>query len=139
MSQSQPFRDHVALYGAAALLLAIGLALQSPAAATQGTPTNPQNPLAGVPRALPAFATADSNGTMIAVTGIDLTGQSVLYLVDTAQKQLAIYQASSGSDATQGVRLIGARKIDLDLQLEGYNDRSQYSYEELEKRFQANK
>jgi hypothetical protein len=139
MSERQLSRDHLALFGAAALLLGIGLLLQSPAGATQNTSTNPANPLAALPRGLPAIATSDSNGTMIAVTGIDLTGQSVLYLVDTVQKQLAIYQATSGGEATQGVRLIGARKIDLDLQLEGYNDRSQYSYEELEKRFQANK
>ena len=75
---------------------------------------------------------------MIAVTGTDLTGSSILYLIDTENRQLAIYQATGGSEATQGVRLVGARKIDLDLQLVGFNDKSQYTYEELEKRFHAN-
>lgn len=87
---------------------------------------------------MPAIATSDSNGTMIAVTGIDLTGSSILYLVDTERRQLAVYQASGGTDSMQGVKLVGARKIDLDLQLEGFNDKSQYSYEELEKKFADN-
>ncbi len=75
---------------------------------------------------------------MIAVTGIDLTGSSILYLIDTERRQLAVYQASGGTDSMQGVKLVGARKIDLDLQLEGFNDKSQYSYEELEKKFADN-
>jgi len=32
--------------------------------------------------------------------------------------------------------LVGARKIDLDLQLEGYNDRSEYDYRGLRKLFE---
>ena len=97
-----------------------------------GGVTTPQNQLRAP---LPAIATSDSNGQMIAVTGIDLTGSSVLYLVDTQNRQIAIYQANGGSDSTQGVKLIGARRIDLDLKLYGFNDKSEYSVEELEKRF----
>jgi len=141
MSKPSLLNDHGALLFAGALLLVLGLVLQ-PAGAVQGSgPGNPtgvtQNP-GPVRQMVPAIATSDSNGSMIAVTGIDLTGSSILYLVDTNSKQLAIYQASGGSDSMQGVKLVGARKIDLDLQLEGYNDKSQYSYEELEKRFQDN-
>ena len=84
---------------------------------------------------VPAFGTADSNGTMIAVTGIDITGSSILYLVDTQTKHLAIYQATGGSESSQGVRLVGARRIDLDLQLDGLNDRSEYTVQELEQKF----
>lgn len=102
---------------------------------TNGTNATPQARFLPSP---PAIATADSNGSMIAVTGIDLSGASILYLVDTNARQLAIYQASGGSDSMQGVKLVGARKIDLDLQLEGFNDKSQYSYEELEKKFADN-
>ncbi len=122
---------------AASALLAVGLALPS-SAALQGTGgsggTNAQAPN---PFTTPvaAIGNADSNGQMIAVTGIDLTGSSILYLVDTQNKQLAIYQATGGTEATQGVKLVGARRIDLDMQLEGFNDRSQYPYEELEQRF----
>lgn len=119
-------------------LLAVGLALPS-SASLQGTGTggNTNTPQAPNPFTTPiaAIGNADSNGQMIAVTGIDLTGSSILYLVDTQKKQLAIYQATGGTEAMQGVKLVGARRIDLDLQLEGFNDRSQYPYEELEQRF----
>jgi hypothetical protein len=84
---------------------------------------------------VPAFGTADSNGTMIAVTGIDMTGSSILYLVDTKGRHMAVYQATGGGDATQGLKLVGARRIDLDLELEGYNDNSKYSVQDLQKRF----
>ena len=84
---------------------------------------------------VPAFGTADSNGAMIAVTGMDITGASILYLVDTNTKHLAIYQASGGAESSQGVKLVGARRIDLDLQLDGYNDKSEYSVRDLERRF----
>jgi hypothetical protein len=73
---------------------------------------------------------------MIAVTGTDITGSCVLYLIDTESKQLAVYQASGGTKSLRGVELVGARRIDLDLQLEGYNDKSEYSYAELDKQFQ---
>jgi hypothetical protein len=46
-----------------------------------------------------------------------------------------VYQANGGSESTQGLKLVGARRIDLDLQLYGFNDQSEYSYEELQKRF----
>ncbi len=72
---------------------------------------------------------------MIAVTGIDMTGSSILYLVDTKGRHMAVYQASGGSDSTQGLKLVGARRIDLDLELEGYNDKSEYPVQELQKKF----
>lgn len=83
---------------------------------------------------------SDSNNRMIAVTGVDITGQSVLYLVDTIDKQLAVYQASGGAPGTQSIRLVGARRIELDLQLDGLNDKTKVdgqpmTYKDLEKRF----
>ncbi len=74
---------------------------------------------------LPASGTADSNNRMIAVTGVDVTGQSVLYLVDTVSMHLAVYQANGGASGTMGIKLVGARQIDLDLELEGFNDRTE--------------
>jgi hypothetical protein len=75
---------------------------------------------------MPAGGTADSNNSMIAVTGVDLTGQSVLYLIDTVEPaHLAVYQASGGASGTMGIKLVGARQIDLDLELEGFNDRTE--------------
>lgn len=84
---------------------------------------------------VPYGATSDSNSQMIAVTGVDRTGASVLYLVDTQAKQLAVYQASGGTASSTGLKLIGARRLDLDLQLYGFNDKSEYSYRDLEKQF----
>ena len=126
---------------AGALFIAGGLA-------AYGTP-RPWSPVAGQdppgsglpPTQVPSAAsgaTADSNGRMIAVTGIDLTGSSILYLIDTVDPHLAIYQATGGSSSTQGVRLVGARKIALDLRLDGFNDKSQYTFKDLERQFIKN-
>lgn len=123
-------------------LLGALAALALVAARTEATAVQTANPAPSVVQRplpqLPAIANADSNRSMIAVTGIDLTGSSILYLIDTENRQLAVYQASGGTDSMQGIKLVGARKIDLDLKLEGYNDRSEYTYEELEKKFAEN-
>jgi hypothetical protein len=113
-----------------AVLTGASTALQDP-----GDPEVPQTGAIVPQPMVPAFGTADSNGTMIAVTGIDITGSSILYLVDTQSKHLAVYQANGGSESSQGIKLVGARRIDLDLQLDGLNDKSQYSVQELERKF----
>lgn len=97
-----------------------------------GTGTTTQSPLP----LTPSGATADSNNRMIAVTGIDVTGTSILYLIDTVSFRLAVYQASGGSGSTQGLKLVGARRIDLDLQLDGLNDKSEYTYKKLRQLFE---
>lgn len=117
------------LLAAGSALALMGLAIEP--SAKQGTTTQqPQQPMG-----LGGYATADSNGRMIAVTGIDITGASILYLVDTVDPHLAVYQASGGSGSGQGVRLVGARKISLDLQLDGLNDKSEFKYKDLEAQF----
>jgi len=83
---------------------------------------------------------ADSNNRMIAVTGVDITGQSVLYVIDSVNPHLAVYQASGGASGTQNIKLVAARRIDLDLQLDGFNDKTTLDgrplpYKELESRF----
>lgn len=119
-------------------LLSFGAAALVFGQTTGGGGTTTTTPQVPIRQTMPAISNADSNGTMIAVTGIDLTGSSILYLVDTERRQLAVYQASGGTDSMQGIKLVGARKIDLDLQLEGFNDKSEYSFEELQKRFDEN-
>jgi hypothetical protein len=119
-------------------LLVAGLALAAlgfaRAPQTGGTPpTNEQTE--SFPPLTPASATADSNNRMVAVTGVDITGASILYLVDTVNYRLAVYQANGGSSNSQGVRLIGARRIDLDLQLDGLHDKSEFSYKALRQMF----
>jgi hypothetical protein len=80
-------------------------------------------------------APGQANG-FIAVTGSYGVGTSVLYLIDTVNRQLAVYEARGGSRSMRRVVLVGARRIDLDLQLEGYNDESEYSYAALLRRFE---
>ncbi|MBL8858519.1 MAG: hypothetical protein JNL28_08455 [Planctomycetes bacterium] len=132
--------DRGALFLGGGLLALLVVALQPSANAVQGgSQTGTPAPVVQQLPTFPAIGMADSNGQMIAVTGIDLTGSSILYLVDTQNRQLAVYQANGGSDSMQGLKLVGARKIDFDLKLEGYNDKSQYTYEDLEKKFAENK
>lgn len=78
---------------------------------------------------------ASANG-FVAVTGSYGIGTSVLYLIDTVNRQLAVYEARGGGLDTRRVVLVGARRIDLDLQLRSYNDRSEYDYDKLEELFQ---
>lgn len=121
------------LLAAGSVLALLGLAIE-PSAMLQGTTTTPP-PVPQQPMGLSGFATADSNNRMIAVTGIDITGASILYLVDTVNPHIAVYQASGGSGSTQALRLVGARNITLDMQLDGLNDKSEYSFKDLEKQF----
>lgn len=76
-----------------------------------------------------------ANG-FVAVTGSYGIGTSVLYLIDTVNRQLAVYEARGGSAEQRRIVLVGARRLDLDLQLRGYNDRSEYEYSQLEELFQ---
>ncbi len=108
------------------------------------TPPPPPDPTpgAGTTGAEPAVVyseegghSASANG-FVAVTGSYGVGTSVLYLVDTVNRQLAVYEARGGSAEQRRVVLVGARRIDLDLQLEGYNDRSEYDYDRIKDVFQ---
>ena len=63
---------------------------------------------------------ADSNSQMIAVTGEFGNGTSVLYVIDTAEKQLAVYKTLSGNK----VEFVAARDIEFDLKMKSYNDRT---------------
>lgn len=118
------------MLAAAFLLAAAGFAYPL----RQGPDPDPQ-PQTQVLPTISAGGTADSNGSMIAVTGIDLTGSSILYLIDTESRQLAVYQAQGGGASTQGVKFVGARRIDLDLRLDGFNDKSEVSFKQLEQKF----
>ena len=118
--------------GSQGWLLVCGFALAAIGLATQ---TNPGQ--APTTQVLPvaSVATADSNNRMIAVTGTDITGASILYLVDTVTNHMAVYQASGGAESTRGIKLVGARNIDLDLQLDGLNDQSEWTYKKLREKF----
>ena len=112
----------------AGLLLAfLGLAAQS-----QDQDDDPRT----IAPTVQAYGTADSNGKMIAVTGVDVTGGSLLYLVDTQTRHLSVYQATGGTSSTMNLKWVGGRNIDLDLQVDGFNDKSEISYKELARRFE---
>lgn len=126
---------------APALILAGGMALVALGLVAESqsgdNPTNPQTPLIPQPQAFltPGFGTSDSNGSMIAVTGVDVTGGSILYLIDTQSRHISVYSAQGGTSSTSNIKWVGGRNIDLDLQVDGFNDKSEISYKELARRF----
>ena len=82
---------------------------------------------------------AASNNGFMAVTGSYGVGTSVLYLLDTNNKQLLVYEARGGSASMRRLVLVGARRIDLDLQLIDYNDESEYKRSDLDRLFRGGK
>lgn len=95
------------------------------------------NAPAGAPGSdlLHADGTAVANQRMVAVTGPYQQGVSLLYIIDTETKQLAVYEARGGSRSSGRITFVGARRIDLDLKLEGYHDDSEFSYGDLASHF----
>jgi hypothetical protein len=123
-------------------LASLGLVARSSStvAAPQGGQTQDPNPLIGTssfPASSGGYGTADSNGSMIAVTGLDVTGGSLLFLVDTESRHLTVYQATGGTKSTMNIKWVGARNIDLDLQVDGWNDKSEHSYKSLAGKFDS--
>jgi hypothetical protein len=112
-------------------LVCLGLVAESQNPPQDPPPTTPKT------QAFPApgFGTSDSNAAMIAVTGVDVTGGSLLYLIDTQSRHLSVYTAQGGTSSTSNVKWVGGRNIDLDLQVDGFNDKSDLSYKELAQRF----
>ena len=117
------------------LVAALGLCALGMARSVPQAPPPAQQPPKTQVVPVASAATADSNNRMIAVTGTDITGASILYLVDTVNNRLAVYQAQGGTDGTRGVTFVGARRIDLDMQLDGWNDRSDWTYKKLKDEF----
>ena len=109
-------------------LVCLGLVADSQSGQTPDTQASP-------PVLSPGYGTADSNGSMIAVTGVDVTGGSILYLIDTQGRHISVYSAQAGSSSTSNIKWVGGRNIDLDLQVDGFNDKSEISYKELVRRF----
>jgi len=54
-----------------------------------------------------------------------------LFVVDPVTRNLAVYEAMPGESG--GLRLLGARKIEQDLELKKFRDLSAYSAEELQR------
>lgn len=77
--------------------------------------------------AMARLTTADSNGDMIAVTGDYGNGTSVLWVIDTKSRQLSAYRSLNGSS----IELVGARRIEHDLKLVTYRDRTPEAFKPL--------
>ena len=75
---------------------------------------------------------ADSGERFVAVSGEYQTGVSLLYVLDQQTQRLAVYEARGGASNSHRVSLVGVRNVALDMQLDGFNDESDYSYKELE-------
>ncbi|MBL9078024.1 MAG: hypothetical protein JNL08_11005 [Planctomycetes bacterium] len=127
------------LGGGAATLAAQGRGPTNPVPTTPKPDplVEPRDPnTTGVVYSEESGSAAVSNNGFLAVTGSYGVGTSVLYLVDTVNRQLAVYEARGGSTEQRRIVLVGARRIDLDLRLQGYNDRSEYEYRDLERLFE---
>jgi len=112
-----------------------GRGTRPPAPRVEPLPTAPADPKDPLIFSGDSGNAGSANG-FIAVTGSYGVGTSVLYVLDTVTRQLAIYEARGGSPGSRRVVLVGARRIDLDLELEGYNDDSEFSYRDLARRFE---
>jgi len=137
MNRREQPEDSIARRGLAGWILLAGLALFSLGLVARSAQDETQDPIPGGFRypISPGYGTADSNGSMIAVTGVDVTGGSLLYLIDSETRQLSVYQATGGTKSTMNIRWVGARNIDLDLQVDGFNDESEYTFKQLAAQF----
>ena len=150
-------RDAVIAAMAAALLFATGLLVGSaghsvlPSAGAQNAPagvggngpgkggagiTIAQDPLAGLKSRVtttgPTASDSNSNNRFVAVTTPIGSGESVLFLVDSIKEQITIYQF----DRNKGLKFVAARKIDYDLKINGYEDKSRYTRNDLKDQFE---
>ncbi len=75
--------------------------------------------------------TADSNNVMIAVTGTIGSGVSVLWIVDTEQRQLSVYRCKGG----KSIELVAARNIEWDLKVAQFHDESLMRSDQLKKMY----
>ena len=82
-----------------------------------------------------AQGAADGGRRYVAVTGNYMEGVSILYVLDQETQHLAVYEARGGASNSHRIQFVGARNIELDMQLDGYNDESDMTHKELEAEF----
>jgi hypothetical protein len=73
--------------------------------------------------------TTDSNNRMISVTGTIGSGVSVLWIIDTVDRQMACYRCQGGKT----IELVAARNIEWDLKISQFHDESLMSPDQLKK------
>jgi hypothetical protein len=95
-------------------------------------PTNPVAERLEGRTVAPTASDSDSNNRFVAVTMPILGGGSILCLIDTDSERVLMYEYLR----KKGLRLIAARQIDYDLRLQGYQDVSQYTRDQLRKLYE---
>jgi len=98
------------------------------------TPNLPGDPLRPGPSGRTTSVTAsdsDSNNRFVAVTCPVGSGESVLFVLDAENEQIATYRFVRN----KGLEFLGGRKIDYDLRISGWNDRSKYTRDEMKRLF----
>jgi len=90
------------------------------------------------PTPVAAQGTADAGSRYVAATGQYMDNTSLLYVLDQETQRLAVYEARGGAANSRRVTFIGARNIELDTLLDGFNDESEFSHAELEEEFRDN-
>ena len=81
--------------------------------------------LARIPSAVPPPA---DHGPILVTSSLGATS-AILFVLDPATRNLSAYEATPGPDG--GLRLLGARKIEHDLELAKYRDLSEFSFFDL--------
>ena len=76
---------------------------------------------------------SNSNNRFVAVTSPVGSGESVLFLLDSESEQIAVYRFHR----SKGLEFLAGRKIDYDLRITGYEDRSKYSREDMRRLFET--
>jgi hypothetical protein len=77
---------------------------------------------------LPSAAAAPEGGQLLLSSTIGATSAFV-FVLDTGTRNLAAYETTPGENG--GLRLLGARKIEHDLELAKYRDLSEFSFFDL--------
>jgi len=73
--------------------------------------------------------TSDSNNRMVAVTGTIGSGVSVLWVIDTIDRRLAVYRCNGG----KSIELVAARNIEWDFKINQFRDDSLHGPDVLRK------
>lgn len=78
----------------------------------------------------------DGQAEYVIRTESSSTGTALVFVLNTRTQVLNVYEAEGGTRATRGLSFVASRKIARDIHVTGYNDRSEYSYQDLLKRFE---
>ena len=87
----------------------------------------------------PSRAPSSESSDKLLVTSSLGAQSAVLFVLDSESGTLAAYEAtpSTAPEEPGALALLGARRITADLRLTRYRDQSEYSFSELQERYEA--